>query len=231
MGANLAFWKLEELKTMDLKILQLFETMSKTDIRSFGRQLATSPAVPLLLELLFVDEKSKIIHRWQKLILRIMMMGFEFRDVLQVSTLERAVKEFTGSKDDVKLKLLCVVAREAWGRKALRTTGGLNLIMDECSAEFNSQSFLVVKNLRYFRHDAEGLAAICRNEKFLDKILLFLRQYGEDPKNEKCELPQFRLGLRPDSPNFLLHLNELEGQKQKYLVGPLINFVYINVRF
>lgn len=208
------FLTLESLKNEEPKNFKLFETIAKFDIRSFGRQLSSSPALPKLIELIFTKNETKPIHNWHKLLLKMLMTTYQLRDAFGSQTLERAILEFSETKTDVLLKYLCISSLEPNGRKTLRNTNGLELILNEFNADFNSQSFLVVKNLRHFKHDVRGLAAICRHENFLDKILMLLREHCVDPRNAKCELPQTKQVLRPDSPNFLLHLSELEDQGQ-----------------
>lgn len=80
--------------------------------------------------------------------------------------------------------------------------------MKGCSETFDSKTFLIAKSLNHFMHDAEGLGAIVRNEAFLDKILLLLQKYCTETKSIRCSASESKITLRPDSPNFLLHLEE-----------------------
>uniref|UniRef100_A0A914ZB02 BTB domain-containing protein n=1 Tax=Panagrolaimus superbus TaxID=310955 RepID=A0A914ZB02_9BILA len=206
IGALLSQWNFEEIKTKETKVLTLFENFSNFDKRSFGRQIAKSPGEKTLEELLFISDETTVIHKWHKLIIDLLMNAYEFRDAFKRETLDRVVQEYDSS--DTKLKLLTVFNQDAWSRNYLRFCGGLKLIMEECSDSFDTKTFFIAKNLSFFMHDSEGLIHICRNDAFLDKILFLLQKYCNETKDKDCPPPESKITLRPDSPNFLQHLEE-----------------------
>uniref|UniRef100_A0AC34FC07 BTB domain-containing protein n=1 Tax=Panagrolaimus sp. ES5 TaxID=591445 RepID=A0AC34FC07_9BILA len=206
IGALLSQWNFEEIKTKETKVLTLFENFSNFDKRSFGRQIATSPGAQTLKELLFISDQTPLIHKWHKLIIDLLMNAFEFRDAFERENLDRIVQEYDSS--DTKLKLLSVFNHDSWSRTHLRFCGGLKLVMEELSDTFDTRTFFIVKNLSFFMHDSEGLIHICRNDAFLDKILFLLQKYCNETRDKDCPPLENKLTLRPDSPNFLQHLEE-----------------------
>lgn len=137
--------------------------------------------------------------------------------------IDKVIQEYDGS--DIKLKYLCIHTYDAWGRNHLRISGGLNIILDGCSSDtFDSKTFLIAKNLCHFMHDSEGLQLICRNDEFFDKIINLLKIYCNETKKE-CHSPETKLTLRPDSPNFLRHLEEKRAEMVGYL-----NLVYCSLK-
>uniref|UniRef100_A0AC35G473 BTB domain-containing protein n=1 Tax=Panagrolaimus sp. PS1159 TaxID=55785 RepID=A0AC35G473_9BILA len=207
IGELLSKWSFEEIKTKETKLLTLIENFSTFDKRSFGRQIANSPGAQTLKELLFISDESTVIHKWHKLIIDLTMNAFELRDAYGRETIDRVIQEYDSS--DTKLKLLTLFTHDPWGRQQLRIAGGLGLIMEGCSKDsFDTKTFFIAKNLSYLMHDKECLIMICRNDAFMDKILFLLQKYCNETNEKDCPAPESRITLRPDSPNFLQHLEE-----------------------
>uniref|UniRef100_A0A7E4UXJ4 BTB domain-containing protein n=1 Tax=Panagrellus redivivus TaxID=6233 RepID=A0A7E4UXJ4_PANRE len=196
------------------KILKIFSMLVKCDRNKLTRQLEGSPGPAVLVEFIFMSDANPNVKEYQKHL--ISLLGFcILREAFGLPVLRRIVENYEPS--GIKLKYLCVIAQDAWGRNALREHGGLEILLDACGERFDPQATMISKHLRHYMHDAKGLSAIVRNEAFMDKLLRMIEKYSdahENCKGNTGKLHKVEIGLRPDAPNFIAQLNELEDKTQ-----------------